>query len=59
MLTLSKVEKRHDSGLLVLRGIALEDLIGECEVLLGKLEWESRVVVGLIAVLFKVIIISN
>lgn len=59
VLALAKIEKRHDGSLLVLGRVALEDLIGECEVLLGKLERESRVVVGLVAVLFEAIIVSR
>lgn len=59
MLALTKIKQRHDGGLLVLGRVALEDLIGECEVLLGKLERESRVVVRGVAVLFEVIIVST
>lgn len=51
VLALAKVEQGHDGGLLVLRRVALEDLIGEFEVLVGKLEREGRVVVRLVAVL--------
>jgi hypothetical protein len=58
VLALAKVKKRHDGGLLVLGRVALEDLIGEGEVLLGKLERETRVVVGGVAVLSEAIIVS-
>lgn len=58
VLALTEVEQRHDSSLLVLGRVALEDLIGECEVLLGKLEREGRVVVGLVAVLLETITVS-
>jgi hypothetical protein len=51
VLALTEVKQGHDSSLLVLGRVALEDLIGEFEVLLGKLEREGRVVVGLVAVL--------
>lgn len=51
MLALAQIEKGHDGGLLVLRGVALEDLIDEFEVLLGELEGDGRVVGGGIAVL--------
>lgn len=58
VLALTEVEQGHDSGLLVLGRVALEDLIGEFEVLLGKLEREGRVVVGLVAVLLEIAKIS-
>jgi hypothetical protein len=53
VLALAEVKQRHDRGLLVLGRVALEDLIGECEVLLGKLERQSRVVVRGVAVLSR------
>jgi hypothetical protein len=53
VLALAKVKQRHDGGLFVLGRVALEDLIGELEVLVGKLEREGRVVVRLVAVLFN------
>lgn len=58
VLALTEVKQRHDSSLLVLGRVALEDLIGECEVLFGKLEREGRVVVGLVAVLLETITVS-
>lgn len=58
VLALTEVKQRHDGSLLVLGRVALEDLIGECEVLLGKLEREGRVVVGLVAVLLETITVS-
>ena len=54
VLALTNVQDRHDSGLLVLGGIALEDLIDELEVLLGELERNIRVVIAFVAVLDKV-----
>lgn len=51
MLALSQVQKRHDSGLLVLRGVALQDLIDESEVLLIELERDRGVVVRLVSML--------
>lgn len=51
MLTLAKVKQRHDSRLLVLRGIALEDLIDEGEVLSVELEWERGVVLRAVTML--------
>lgn len=56
MLALAQIEKGHDGGLLVLRGVALEDLIDEFEVLLGELEGDGRVVGGGIAVLGRTVI---
>lgn len=53
MLALAEVEQGHDGGLFVLGRVALEDLIGEGEVLLGELEREGRVVGRLIAVLLE------
>ena len=58
VLALTEVKKGHDSTLLVLGRVALEDLIGECEVLLGKLERDGRVVLGAVAVLLETIIVS-
>lgn len=51
MLALSQVQKRHDSGLLILRGVALKDLIDESEVLLIELERDRGVVVRLVSML--------
>jgi hypothetical protein len=51
VLTLTEVQQRHNGGLLVLGRVALEDLIGDLEVLLGELEGKGRVVVRLVAVL--------
>ena len=51
MLALTKVQKGHNSSLLVLRGVAFKDLVDEFEVLVGKLERKSRVIGGRIAVL--------
>jgi hypothetical protein len=53
VLALAEVEQGHDGGLLVLGRVALEDLIGEGEVLLGELEREGRVVGRFIAVLLE------
>lgn len=53
MLTLTEVKEGHNSTLLVLRRVALEDLIGKLEVLVGKLEGDGRVVGGLVAVLYS------
>lgn len=50
-LALSQVQKGHDGRLLVLRGVTFEDLIDEAEVLLGELERDTGVVVGVVAVL--------
>lgn len=58
VLALAKIKQWHDSSLLVLRRVALEDLIGECEVLLGKLEREGRVVVGFVAMLLETTIVN-
>lgn len=58
VLALTEVKKGHDSTLLVLGRVALEDLIGECEVLLRKLERDGRVVLGAVAVLLETIIVS-
>jgi hypothetical protein len=51
VLALTQIQKWHDSTLLVLRGVALEDLIDQSEVLLGELERDGRVVGRLVAVL--------
>ena len=51
VLALSEVEKRHDGSLLVLRRVALEDLIDDFFVLCAELERDGWVVVGFVAVL--------
>lgn len=51
MLALSKVQQRHDRGLLVLGRVALEDLVHEFLVLLIELEGDRGVVVGGVTVL--------
>jgi hypothetical protein len=51
MLALSEVEKRHDSSLLVLGRVTLEDLIDDFFVLGAELERDGWVVVGFVAVL--------
>lgn len=58
VLALTEVEQGHHGRLLVLRRVALKDLIGEGEVLLGEGERESRVVGRGIAVLDTIIIVS-
>jgi hypothetical protein len=50
MLALSEVEKRHDSSLLVLGRVTLEDLIDDFFVLGAELERDGWVVVGFVAV---------
>lgn len=55
VLALAEIQERHDSRFLVLRGIALEDLIDESEVLGGEFEGDGRVVVGVVAVLLAVV----
>lgn len=51
VLALAEVEERHDSGLLVLRGVSLEDLGHDLFILGVELEWEVGVVVRSIPVL--------
>ena len=51
VLALAQIQDRHDGSLLVLGGIALEDLIDEFKVLLGELERDGRVVGGRVAML--------
>lgn len=51
MLALAEVEQGHDSGLLVLRGVALEDLGNDSLILGVELEGDVGVVVGGVAVL--------
>jgi hypothetical protein len=50
-LALTKIQEGHDSRLLVLGRVALEDLLDEGEVLGGELEGDARVVGGGVAVL--------
>jgi hypothetical protein len=51
MLTLCKIQYRHDCSLLILWGVSLEDLIDQNEVLLVKLERDGRIVLRLVPVL--------
>jgi hypothetical protein len=51
VLALAKVEQGHNSGLLVLRGVAGDNLLDELLILLRELERDRRVVLGRIAVL--------
>lgn len=53
MLTLSEIEKRHDSSLLVLWRVSFQDLIDEGEVLGGEFEGDGRVVRRFISMLKK------
>lgn len=52
MLALAEVEQGHDSRLLVLGRVALEDLGDDLFILLGELKGDVGVVVGGVAVLF-------
>lgn len=54
MLALSKVEQRHDSGFLVLRRIAFENLVDDFFVLGAEFEGDGRVIVGFVAMLDKI-----
>tara|TARA_R110002003_G_scaffold433_7_gene19750 strand:- start:2170 stop:2613 length:444 start_codon:yes stop_codon:yes gene_type:complete len=51
MLALSKVEQRHDGGLLILRRIPRQDLLDELLVLGRELEGDLGIVLGRVAVL--------
>jgi hypothetical protein len=51
MLSLTKVQKWHDSGLLVLRRIARNDLLDKVFILRSEFEGDFRVVLRSIAVL--------
>jgi hypothetical protein len=51
VLTLAKIQKRHDGGLLVLWGVTLEDLIDESKVLRVKFKRDRGVVVRLVSML--------
>lgn len=51
MLALAKIKQRHHGGLLVLRGVSLDDLVDEGKVLRGEFEGDVRVVVGGVAML--------
>ena len=56
MLPLTEIKEGHDGRLLVLRGVPLEDLINECEVLLRELEGDGGVVFGIVSVLEMVLL---
>jgi hypothetical protein len=51
MLPLPEIQKGHDSGLLILWRVPLEDLVNELETLLIELKGDRRVIFGGIAVL--------
>jgi hypothetical protein len=51
VLALSEIEERHDGGLLVLRGVAGDDLFDELLILRGELEGNFDVVFGGVAML--------
>ena len=51
MLSLSQVQKGHDSSLFVLAGIACEDLINEFLVLSGKFEGDGWIVSSRVSML--------
>jgi hypothetical protein len=51
VLALAKIQQGHDGGLLVLRGVAGDNLLDELLILLRELEWDRGVVLGRIAVL--------
>lgn len=51
VLALAQVEDRHDGGLLVLRGVSLEQLFDDSLVFGRKFEGDGGVVVGGVAVL--------
>lgn len=53
MLALAEVQQGHDGSLLILRGVAFEDLVDELEVLLRELEGDVGVVVRVVAVLSR------
>lgn len=53
VLSLAKVEQRHDGGLLVLGRIALEDLGDDGLIFLVELEGDVGVVIGRVAVLLR------
>lgn len=59
VLALAEIQQGHDGALLVLGRVALEDLIGKLEVLVGKGEGDGRVVGRLVAVLFNWIAVSR
>lgn len=51
MLALAEIQQRHDRGLLILRWIALQDLIDEPLVLRSEVERDARVVLWCVAML--------
>lgn len=51
MLSLSEVEKRHDSGLLVLRGVPGDDLLDELLILGRELEGDVQIILRSVAML--------
>ena len=55
MLSLSEIEKRHNSSLLVVGRVSRNDLLDELLILGTKLEWNGRVVLWGITVLRAVL----
>ena len=58
MLSLSEIEKGHNSRLLVLGRVSLKDLIDELVVLFCKLERDAGIVHWGISVLLRIILVS-
>lgn len=51
MLSLSKVEYRHNGSFLVLWWVALQDLFDDLVVLLGEFKWDIGIVFWRVSVL--------
>lgn len=51
VLPLAEIEKRHNSGLLVLRGVPGDDLLDNLFILGGELEWDIGVILGGVSML--------
>lgn len=55
MLPLSKIQQWHHSGLLILWGVALQNLLNELVILLCELEWDVWVIIGRVTVLYRTV----
>lgn len=53
MLALAQIEKRHDSSLFILRGVAGDDFFDELLILWRKLEGNAGIVLGGVAMLSR------
>lgn len=55
MLSLAKIQKRHDGCLLILRWVLLYDFFNALLILRIEFEWNASIVIGCITMLYNVV----